>query len=398
MLARRMRLLGLTNAYPPGSPGGYAEITADVMEGLAARGHDATMLVARMPAYAELARDAGTTPRVRVRRDLEYALAAWRRPLPGLRALRDDRGTMRELLSAERPDAAVVWHMRGVVKTPLNLLHDACVPVFYMLHDMWALYERPGSTLVPWARLDRLGVAAARRAARLGTPPIEEQGHVCFVSDWLRDEYARRGFRPRRSHVVRAGVDYDTLAAARRAPAAAPPVRILFAGRLHPDKGLHVVLDAMRRVDHAYELTVAGLPDDARYEARLREMARGLPVTWLGGVPRAQVVGLLGDHDVLVYPSTGPETYGLGILEAFAAGAVAVSSAVGGPAEYVVPGQNALTFEPGDVAGLAEQLRLLAEDPHLAPRLIAEGQATARSLSVDTIVGELERLLLDAAP
>src|SRR5205823_1886039 len=52
MLARRMRLLGLSNAYPPGSPGGYAEITADVMEGLAARGHEATMLVARMPAYA----------------------------------------------------------------------------------------------------------------------------------------------------------------------------------------------------------------------------------------------------------------------------------------------------------------------------------------------------------
>jgi glycosyltransferase involved in cell wall biosynthesis len=98
-----------------------------------------------------------------------------------------------------------------------------------------------------------------------------------------------------------------------------------------------------------------------------------------------------------VYPSTGPETYGLGILEAFAAGAAVVSSATGGPAEYVVPEDNALTFEPGDAAGLAAQLRRLAHDPELPPRLIAQGHATARSLSIDSIVDEVERLLLDAA-
>ena len=106
---------------------------------------------------------------------------------------------------------------------------------------------------------------------------------------------------------------------------------------------------------------------------------------------------MLGEHDVLIYPSTGPETYGLGILEAFAAGAIVVSSASGGPAEYVVPGENALTFEPGDTAGLAEQLTRLAHEPDLPARLIAQGQATARSLSMDTMIDEVERLLLDAA-
>jgi glycosyltransferase involved in cell wall biosynthesis len=105
---------------------------------------------------------------------------------------------------------------------------------------------------------------------------------------------------------------------------------------------------------------------------------------------------MLGDHDALVYPSTGPETYGLGILEAFGAGAVAVSSAQGGPAEYVVPDENALVFEPGDAAGLAERLTRLAEDAELPPRLVTSGQATARSLSIDSIADEVERLLLDA--
>jgi glycosyltransferase involved in cell wall biosynthesis len=382
MLARRMRLLGLSNAYPPGSPGGYAEITADVMEGLAARGHEATMLVARMPAHASLDADAGSAGGVHVRRELDYVLGAWRRPAAARRAVRDDRNAVADALARERPDAAIVWHMRGVVKRPLRLLHDAGIPVFYMLHDLWALYEMPGSIHVPWGRLR--------------TTRVETEGHVCFVSDWLRDEYARRGFRPARSHVVRAGVDTERLAAARRDPVAVPPRRLLFAGRLHPDKGLHVLLEALARVAHPYELTVAGLEDDARYARRLHGLANDR-VRWLGGVPRSDVVRMLGDHDALVYPSTGPETYGLGILEAFAAGAVAISSAQGGPAEYVVPDGNALVFEPGDVEALARQLTRLAEDPELPPRLAASGQATARSLSIEAISDEVERLLLDAA-
>ncbi|MFL5909268.1 MAG: glycosyltransferase [Gaiellaceae bacterium] len=376
-----MRLLGLTNAYPPGSPGGYSEIAADVMDGLAARGHGSTMLVARMPEYAGLAGDAGSHGGVHVRRDLDYVLAAWRRPMPAWRAVRNDRRVVGEAIAADRPDAAVVWHMRGVVKAPLGVLHDAQVPVFYMLHDLWALYEKPGSIYVPWGRL--------------GTSRIEKEGHVCFVSDWLRDEYARRGFRPRRSHVVRAGVDIEKYASARTRPASIPPQKILFAGRLHPDKGLHTVIEAMKEVDHAYELTVAGRDHIQSYADRLRATA-GERVHWLGAVPRTEIVRMLGEHDILIYPSTGPETYGLGILEAFAAGAIVVSSASGGPAEYVVPGENALTFEPGDAAGLAQQLTRLAEAPELPQRLIAQGHATARSLSMGTMIDEVERLLLDA--
>src|SRR5207247_10796688 len=149
-------------------------------------------------------------------------------------------------------------------------------------------------------------------------------------------------------------------------------------------------------VDHPYELTVAGIEDDARYARRLHAQANETRVTWLGGVPRAEVVRLLGEHDMLVYPSTGPETYGLGILEAFAAGAVVVSSATGGPAEYVVPNENALTFAPGDAGALARQLTRLKDDAELPPRPVAHGQATARSLSIETIVQEAQRLVLHA--
>src|SRR5436190_15641643 len=129
---KNLRLLGLTNFYPPVARGGYGEICADVMAGLAARGHDVTMLV-----------HAGESGRgVEVRTDLDYVLAAWRHPFAGAEAARRDRLAVRRALDGV--DAAFVWHMRGLTKPPLKLLHDAGVPVLYLLHDRWVLYERPG--------------------------------------------------------------------------------------------------------------------------------------------------------------------------------------------------------------------------------------------------------------
>jgi hypothetical protein len=78
---KNLRLLGLTNFYPPDARGGYGEICVDVMAGLAARGHDVTMLV-----------HSGASGRgVAVRAELDYVLGAWRRPLAGRRAARGHR-------------------------------------------------------------------------------------------------------------------------------------------------------------------------------------------------------------------------------------------------------------------------------------------------------------------
>ncbi len=108
-----MRLLGLNNSYPPVGRGGYGEICADVMSGLARRGHEVTMLTCG-PRYD--ARQAGA-PRavdgVRVRRELDYVLAPWRRPLAGLRAVGHDAAIMREEIAVA--DAVLAWHCRGIV-------------------------------------------------------------------------------------------------------------------------------------------------------------------------------------------------------------------------------------------------------------------------------------------
>lgn len=398
-----LRLLGVTNFYPPAVSGGYAEICRDVMTGLAVRGHSVTMLTSR-DGTSE-----GAASPVEVRRELDYVLGAWRRPRAAFRALAHDQRVMDSAL-ADRPDAAFVWHMRGLVKPPLRLLHEAGIPVLYMLHDRWVLYERAGPWLKPWPVIDRLGLDAVRNAVgtlatprlELRAPPIESDGIVAFVSESLRDEYERLGWRPRHAHIVPGGVNAERFRAAREESMRMPPSRILFAGRIHPAKGLHVAIAALAQSSEELTLTVVGPVDDPLYlsglQAETDRLGLAERVTWRGPIPREKMPALLAAHDILVYPSITPETFGLSVVEAMASGAVVVSSAAGAPREYLAHGRNALLFEAGDEAELAAGLRSLVEDPDLARRLAADAAETAQSLSLKSMIERTESILTEACP
>ena len=393
---RRLRLIGITNHYPPVAHGGYGEICADVMSGLASRGHEVTMLTC-----AEAEDAPAELEGVRIVRRLDRVLAPWRRPLRGLRAAAHDGRIMRDAL-ASGADAVIAWHCRGVVKTSLRMAHEAGVPVLYQLHDRWVLYERPGSLYVPWARLDRMGARVPRELVgralagrvELRAPRVERDGVACFVSEWLEREHTRRGWRPRQREIVRCGVDVASFA--RPEPPAAPPRRLLFAGRVERRKGLDVAVRAL--ASHPdLTLTVAGPPDEPDYGERVRGLARELGVAervdWIGEVPRERVRALLAEHDVLVFPSIGDEAYALGLLEALAAGILVVTSALGGPREYLGHDVNSLLFEPGDAAGLAAALARLRDEAGLAARLLEGARRTADEVSLDAVLDQLESLL-----
>lgn len=98
-------------------------------------------------------------------------------------------------------------------------------------------------------------------------------------------------------------------------------------------------------------------------------------VGFTGFVPNPDAV--MRALDVVVHASTTPEPFGLVIAEAMACGRAVVTSASGGAAELVRPGEDALTHEPGNAAELGGAIRALAGDPHLRGRLGAAARAAA---------------------
>ncbi|WP_336707865.1 glycosyltransferase family 4 protein [Oerskovia sp. USHLN155] len=225
---------------------------------------------------------------------------------------------------------------------------------------------------------------------------------VC-VSAFLADETTALlppGLRDR-VVVVHNGVDAPT----GDAPSAGRSERggalhVVFVGRAIPDKGVDVVVDAVRRLARAdVRLTVVGAAGfDAAdpltpYERDLRRRSAGttVPTTFTGFLPRGEVREVLRTADVVVVPSRWAEPFALTALEGMAAGAAVVASDIGGIPEAV--GTAGILVPPGDVAALAETLAALADDESLLVRAQEAGRAHAAEMDWSHARARLDQVL-----
>jgi glycosyltransferase involved in cell wall biosynthesis len=141
---------------------------------------------------------------------------------------------------------------------------------------------------------------------------------------------------------------------------------VVAAGRLSPEKGFGVLVEAAARVPGAGAVLFGDGPERARLEGRVREL--GLANRFiLPGFTR-ELDALLPWADVLVLPSF---TEGLPnvVLEAAAAGVPAVATAVGGTPEAIRDGETGYLVPPGDPAALADRLSRLLSDEALRRRM-----------------------------
>jgi glycosyltransferase involved in cell wall biosynthesis len=148
-------------------------------------------------------------------------------------------------------------------------------------------------------------------------------------------------------------------------PPVRPVRRLVFAGLLVERKGLLHLLDALAvpgTMPPDATLTVIGDgPQRAAAERLAQRPALAGRVEFLGF--RASVPSLLQRYDALVLPST-MEQQPLVVAAAMAAGKPVVATDIGGVADMLgVPGASSNLVDPGDVNGLAAQLRALFAEP-----------------------------------
>jgi D-inositol-3-phosphate glycosyltransferase len=92
--------------------------------------------------------------------------------------------------------------------------------------------------------------------------------------------------------------------------------RLLFVGRITRIKGLDVLIDALRYLEHDTELTVVGGPaQDRDTFDSIRTYARGLPVNFVGAVPHEVLHDFYRSSSIVIMPSFY-ESFGLVALEA----------------------------------------------------------------------------------
>jgi glycogen synthase len=422
-----VRILVVSNLYPPNVVGGYERLCFNVASELAQRGHDITVLTS---GYGGEVAD---YPRQRVQRSLQLLIGnSIYEPYSGGDTERahvnaGNVETTRCLISAKRPDVIFAWNLFFLDGSLFDALVGSGTRTVLMLTDNWLMVMRNPAFMTSFFEAHMFGDApfsppdlapdrgaparsflnrllGGRRSLSPAAPAIPCA--AVFGSRFMRALYHAGGLRFREERVVHNGVRLGVRPRAslrdRSQLVRRGELRLLFAGRITEIKGVHTALEALALLDAdrlgvaRVRLTVVGDMNDVAYLAGLRETVerQGLAssVELRPAVPEESLFALFQDHDVYLFPSLF-EPFSLTLIHALAAGIPTVASRIGGNIEIVHERETGLLFAKSDGADLARAVAELAADPALRVRVSAGAREAAADFTFDRMVDAMERFL-----
>jgi glycosyltransferase involved in cell wall biosynthesis len=161
---------------------------------------------------------------------------------------------------------------------------------------------------------------------------------------------------------------------------------IMFAGALGPHKGLDVLLEAYREIASTVRLVLLGL--------RRHDTPQRFPdgVVFAEDVSHADVMRAWNNCLLAVVPSRWPEPWGMVAVEAMSAGRPVVASAVGGLKTLVQDGRTGVLVPPGDAAALRAGIQRLLDDPGERSRMGEAGIQRAAEFKASELVPKIEEI------
>lgn len=400
-----MRILIVSNLFPPVTSGGYEVECSAVAEHLR-RDHDVLVLTSE-PRAGGVPHEAG------VLRELTLlsadAAGARRAPLAALRAA----GVARRMLAWE-PELVYAWNCVGIPRAAVRLLADGGVPVAFRVCEHWFgglfTHDQFMRELLPADRAParRAWAAGCRAFNRLPELRLEPCAPLRTAISWNSHALERSVPTPAYLEPLLEQVQHpvprygELFERVERAPA--PEPEIVFVGRVTRYKGLGVAIEALamlRRGRHPQaRLVVIGPAEEPQYVAEMRELItrRGLDgaVSWRGQLSAEQTAQALASAHALIVPSTWEEPFGLVAIEAALARVPVVASDIGGIGEGLRDEEHALLFERGDSAGAAAALARVLEDQQETAARVGRARERAEQFRLAPYLEGQERFVLDA--
>jgi glycosyltransferase involved in cell wall biosynthesis len=397
-----VRILVVSDLYPPVAFGGYESETAALVDGLRER-HDVLVLTS----------DRGDAPAVAgLRRELPYVGPKRREALAAPGKAARAAAVMRATLDSFRPDLVYVANSVAIPQAAPLAAAATGVPMAYRLSELFmasSLYvgDRYLRTLLPGQRGLRGAWAHAMRVhnRRLGLQPSAvHRAGISWASNALREHVTLpAAVEPALERTIHPATTQESaFAAIERAPAGRPSV--LYLGRMTTAKGIELAyraLAALRR-EHGIDARLVQV-GTAKPEmvAALKALAAELGVADAiddrGRLETEALSGVLAEASVLVLPTVEWDVFPLVLIEAGLARVPIVAARIGGVPEAVEHEEHALLFEPGDAAACAAALAQALRDPDAAAARAQHAHERMRGLSVARYREESERFVVETA-
>lgn len=411
-----MRILFLSNLYPPFARGGYEQWCQEVAIELSSRGHEVSVLTSRSPDDNSCQNGEEIPVHRLLHLEVEEGLIH-----TTVRLLKDRKGLEQEnLASTQRliedfqPDLGFVWGMWNIPRS-VPAMVEQLLPgrVVYYICDYWL--SLPSSYIQRWREPSRgrlaqvpkwlLGRYFLYQLGKENPPQLELKYPIC-VSQAVRKLLVEAGQPIQHARVILGGVRVDkfsTVASRDNRPDNNNPLRLLYAGRLSVEKGVHTAIRAMSVIANRYDsditLDIVG-GGDPRYVGELKSDVQrnnlNRNVRFLGRVDRCEMPALLAKYDALIFPSEWEEPFARIVMEAMASGLVVIGTTTGGTREILVESETGLTFPPGDVESLVSQVERLYSNAEFGFHLAKASQNLVRDKFTFTrMIDQLESALIN---
>jgi glycosyltransferase involved in cell wall biosynthesis len=192
----------------------------------------------------------------------------------------------------------------------------------------------------------------------------------------------------------------------------------LYVGRVHPEKGVHLLVEAFARVSGSdladWKLMIVG-PGEVRqggggkaYENGLRRLGKKAPVEFCGPIfDDAELGSAFRRARIFVYPSLAArgETFGLAPLEAMSHGCAVIVSDLGCFRDFIVDNETGFVFDPDardPAESLVTVLRSAVADPLRLARVAEAGHRKSEEFSLarvaDRFLADFDLVRNDTAP
>jgi glycogen synthase len=431
-----MKIMVLTNLYPPHHAGTFDNHCQTVTESLRLRGHNILILTSSHGLRAEQ-RDG------EIERCLLLNGAFGHPSVTGFMDLKPmevhNNDALRETLDRFEPDIVYVFSLFGLSKSLIFTLCNSRRPVVYDVFDYWLaanvredpwlhFWNSPSLPLLESSKRKALEMSGERLRLDSTAPTRLMRGYdripgifgdgkdrarvapnsiagfrfdrMYFCSETLKRMTEQVGFCVNHAEVIYPGITAAYIGDIK--PPNVPIKKFLIVTRLNAESGVMTALKALKiardaRLDISLSIYGRG---DSSYVADLRSfaVAKQLPVEFLNvSNQNTDLAAVYKRHDALLHTPEWAEPYPFTALEGVGCGLPVVGARSGGMEELLRHGENSLTYPAGNAEELAARMQELLISPALRCQMAERAQAEVLGKFNDTtVIDQIENFLINS--
>jgi glycosyltransferase involved in cell wall biosynthesis len=409
-----MRILVISDLYPPHYVGGYELNCKDTVDGLINRGNQVTVLTSSWGMNSSsiegnilrvLNYDPATFEKEYRNGSREFAFIENR--ISDIRRIfisKKNYALTQRVISQIQPDVVYFWHLWHTTTSPISCILDMGLPFVFRIEDYSFAHlkiqlEDLAHTIKIRYRSIILRMSECSRLCNI---------HMLVISQAVKNYYMDVGFPDLNMKVLPSGLPSNYLM---------DPthrlnnpfrnhdgtIRLVFVGRITPDKGPDIAIQAISMLKNdvtfpsvSLDIIGGGSPN---YLENLKLLAARLDVSdsvvFLGMLNSEDVLRRYQYYDALLVTSRWQEPFGRVVIEAMAQGLPVIATQVGGLPEIISDQENGLLVPSGDALALAKAIERLHRQPDLAQHIRDRGILTVmESYTHEHIIDQVEAYLV----